>query len=109
MAEAANRRHYLGTSVVLLALLGLNVGLAFLDLGALNPVLALLIPAGQAFLIGVYFMGLRDEAPVSRLVAGAGFFWLLLMLGLVASDYQTRTEDQALGRLVPESAWEAAP
>jgi cytochrome c oxidase subunit 4 len=108
MVEASLRRH-LGIGLALLALLFLNLGLAFLDLGALNPVLALLIPAGQAFLIGVYFMGLREEALVPRLVAAAGFFWLLLMLGLVASDYWTRTEDQALGRLVPESAWEAAP
>lgn len=92
---------------LLLALLGLNVGGTFLDLGAFNLALSLLIAGLQAVLIVAFFMYLRNAAPVIRLVAAAGFVWLFLMLGLVLSDYRTRPEDITLGRMLPESAWAA--
>jgi caa(3)-type oxidase subunit IV len=100
-------RHHLGLWLLLLFLLGLNIGCSFLNLGAFNPVLTVLIPGIQAFLIVSFFMYMREAAPVPRIVAAAGFVWLLIMLGLVLGDYRTRPEDIALGRLLPEPVWEA--
>lgn len=98
---------YLGIWLILLALLGVNIAVAFLDLGTLNAPLTVAIAAVQAFLIISFFMYLRTGAPVVRIAAGTGFFWLLIMIGLVLGDYGTRFEDSELGRLRPESSWEA--
>jgi cytochrome c oxidase subunit 4 len=98
---------YLGIWLVLLALLGVNIALSFIDLGALNAPLPLAIAAVQAFLIVSFFMYLRTGAPVVRIAAGTGFFWLFIMIALVLGDYVTRFEDSKLGRLRPESAWKA--
>lgn len=47
----------------------------------------------------------RTGAPVARIAAGTGFFWLLIMIGLVLGDYGTRFEDSELGRPRPEVDW----
>lgn len=102
-------RHHLGIWLLLLLLLGLNIAGSFANLGGLNPALTLLIAGIQAFLIVGFFMHLRTAAPVPRIVAAAGFVWLLIMMSLTLSDYRTRPEDIALGRLLPEPAWESPP
>ena len=66
-------------------------GVAFVDLGGdTNAVVALLIAAGKALLVILYFMHLRYSRPLSWIFAGAGFFWLAIMLGLTMSDILTR-------------------
>jgi cytochrome c oxidase subunit 4 len=107
----ANKKlhHHLGIWLVLLILLGLNIAGSFLDLGAFNRPLTIAIAALQAFLIIGFFMYMRTAAPVPRIAAAAGFVWLLIMMGLTLSDYRTRPEDIALGRLLPEPAWESPP
>jgi cytochrome c oxidase subunit 4 len=102
-------RHHLGLWLVLLVLLALNIGGSFLDLGAFNPALTLAIAGIQAFLIVGFFMHMRAAAPVPRIAAAAGFVWLLIMMGLTLSDYRTRSEDIALGRMLPEPSWESPP
>jgi caa(3)-type oxidase subunit IV len=96
---------YLGIWLVLLALPGANIAVAFINLGALNAPLTVAIAAIQAFLIVSFFMYLRTGAPVARIAAGAGFFWLLIMIGLVLGNYGTRFEDSELGRPRPEVDW----
>ena len=81
----------------------------FLDLGILNPILTIALAALQAFIIVTFFMYMRSAAPVPRIAAATGFFWLLLMIGLTLTDYQTRFEDIALGRLLPAPGWESPP
>jgi cytochrome c oxidase subunit 4 len=102
-------RHHLGLWLVLLVLLGLNVAGSFVNLGSFNPALTLAIAGIQAFLIVSFFMYMRAAAPVPRIVAATGFVWLLIMMGLTLSDYRTRPEDIALGRMLPEPAWESPP
>lgn len=102
MAETTLRQR-LAVWFALLALLGLNLGGAFLDLGAARAPLTLALAAIQAALIAGLFMGLAKSTPILGIAAAAGFFWLLLMFGLVLGDYGTRAEDIALGRLIPES------
>lgn len=105
--DERTRANHLGVWLVLLGLLGLNVGLSFLDLGIFNPVLTIAIAAFQAFIIVTFFMYMRSAAPVPRIAAATGFFWLFLMFGLTLTDYKTRFEDIALGRLLPAPGWES--
>ncbi len=91
---------YLWPWLILLALLGVNMAVALLDLG-LGPWANLAIAAIQALLVLSIFMYLRGGSHLLRLVAAAGFFWLMLLFGLVQSDYVTRFEDRAIGRLAP--------
>lgn len=95
----------LGIWLLLLVLLGVNLGGAFLDLGRWHPVLVLLVAVLQAGLIAVFFMAIRESGILLRIVAGAGLVWLVLMVGLVSSDYWTRGEDGVLGRVGEARDW----
>ncbi len=105
--DERTRRNHLLVWLLLLGLLGLNIASSFLDLGIFNPILTTAVAALQAFIIVTFFMSMRSAAPVPRIAAAAGFFWLLLMIGLTLTDYQTRFEDIALGRLASKPGWEA--
>jgi len=74
----------------LLALLGLTVVVAYQPLGTFNTVVALGIATVKALLIGAVFMELRERNGLMLAFAGAGFFWLAVMLWLAFSDYSTR-------------------
>ena len=74
----------------LMALLGLTVFLAFMPLGSGNTVVALAIAGTKAALIAAVFMELRERSGLTLAFAGAGFFWLGIMLWLALSDYATR-------------------
>jgi cytochrome c oxidase subunit 4 len=74
----------------LLALLGLTVAGAYQPLGAFNTALALTIALGKALIVALIFMELRQAKKLTLAVAGAGFFWLAIMLWLALADYMTR-------------------
>ena len=84
-------RSQLGTLAGLLALLAATAGIAYLPLGALNTVLALLSSVAKTALVMVFFMRLRTESQVIRLVALAGFVWLSMLFLITLADYLTRT------------------
>jgi cytochrome c oxidase subunit 4 len=81
---------YVLVFVGLMALLLLTVGVAFLNLGPLSLVAALMIAAVKALLIMLYFMHVKYSNKLVWLFAGAGFLWLLILIGLAASDYISR-------------------
>ena len=60
------------------------------DFGVLNTPIALGIAVLKASLVVWYFMGVRWNTPLTRVVVVAGLFWLLIMFGLTMSDYLTR-------------------
>lgn len=74
----------------LMALLATTVGTAYLPLGAGNTVVALAIAALKALLIAAIFMELRARDGLMIAFAGAGFFWLAILLWLAMADYLTR-------------------
>jgi cytochrome c oxidase subunit IV len=83
-------RVYLFVFTSLLVLTGTTVGVAFLDLGALNNVVAMGIAALKASLVILYFMHVRYATRLTALVVGSGFFFLAIMIGLTLVDYATR-------------------
>ena len=82
--------------LVFLALIGLTLlttGVAFVDLGPLNTVVALAIAFSKMLLVILFFMGVRSSSGLVRIVLIAGFFWLALLIAFTMSDYRTRCVD----------------
>ena len=77
--------------IALLLLLALTVTVAYLPLGAFNAVVALTIGATKAGIVAAIFMELRHREPRTFIFAGAGFFWLCILLWLGSMDFLTRT------------------
>jgi len=74
----------------LMVLTALTVGLAFVNLGQLNIVVALAVAILKASLVVMFFMHLKYESHLTKVVLGAGVFWLVLLLGIIM-DYVTRS------------------
>ena len=83
-------KRYSQVTVTLLGLLLLTVGVAYVNLGPLNIVFAILISIAKATLIVLFFMHVRRSSPLIRLFACAGFFWFGILIVLALSDYLTR-------------------
>ena len=85
-------KSYVWVFVALLLLTALTTAVAFVDLGgSLNVVAALAIAGGKAILVALYFMHLRHSSRLSWIFAGAGFFWLFILIVLTMSDALTRS------------------
>ncbi|HTM06831.1 MAG TPA: cytochrome C oxidase subunit IV family protein [Verrucomicrobiae bacterium] len=84
-------RSYIVVFLILLGLTALTTGVAFIDLGAgLNNVAALVIAVLKALLVILYFMHVRTSDRFTWVIAGAGFFWLLILMGGTIDDLVTR-------------------
>jgi cytochrome c oxidase subunit 4 len=83
-------RTYLFVFGGLLVLTVITVLAALQDFGFLNTPIALTIAVGKATLVVWYFMGVRYNTPLTKVVVVSGFFWLLIMFGITMSDYLTR-------------------
>jgi cytochrome c oxidase subunit 4 len=82
---------YLAVFAALLALTALTTAIAFVDLGGFgNVAVALSIAIVKAALVALYFMHLRHSSPLTVIFAGAGLFWLGLLIVLTLSDYISR-------------------
>ena len=68
----------------------LTVGVAFIDLGAMNNVLMLGIAMTKALLVILFFMHVRWSTRLTWLVVASGFFWLIILFGITMTDYLTR-------------------
>lgn len=79
-----------GVYVALLVLLGATVAIAEVEIGRLALVAAVGIATLKAILILLVFMRVLYGTPLLRLLASAGFVWLLLLFLLSLSDYFTR-------------------
>jgi cytochrome c oxidase subunit 4 len=78
------------TWLCLLVLLGLTVAAAYQPLGAFNTGLSMVIALIKAALVAAVFMELWRGSAFNIVFAGAGFFWLAIMLWLTFADYLTR-------------------
>jgi len=83
---------YLAIIVTLLALTGITVYAAFVDLGRFNIVVALGIATIKATLVVLFFMHAKYVPKRTKLVIMAGIFWLALLLLLTLSDYVSRVD-----------------
>ena len=82
---------YVLVFVSLIGLTLLTTGVAFINLGPFNTVVALVIAFCKMLLVILFFMHLRHSSGLTRIVLLAGFFWLALLVALTMTDYRTRT------------------
>src|SRR3954462_10642879 len=91
MSEPAiSRRTYIITYVALLCLTAATTGVAFLDLGPLNTVMAIAFAGAKALLIALFFMHLVASPALTRVIAIGALIWFLMLLSLTMGDYLTR-------------------
>ena len=83
-------RTYLLIFASLMVLTAITVGVAFLDLGVLNDVVALAVAVLKATLVILFFMHVRHSHTMTKLTVVAAFFWLAILIGLTLADYLTR-------------------
>ena len=91
-------RTYVTIFVLLLACTGLRVFVASKDFGFMNTAVALTIACFKATLVIWFFMAVRYNTPLTRVVVVSGFVWLLILFGLGMSDYLSRPWMGVLGR-----------
>lgn len=75
---------------VLLLCTYLTVQIAFLDLGPLNTIAAIVIAVFKATLVVLFFMHVRYSTRLTWAVVSGSLFWLAILLGLTMADYLTR-------------------
>jgi cytochrome c oxidase subunit 4 len=84
-------RTYVIVWVSLIILTLTTTGVAFIDLGGeWNTLTAVAIAIVKTVLVVVYFMHLRYSSRLTWVFAGAGFFWLIILISLTLSDVLTR-------------------
>jgi cytochrome c oxidase subunit 4 len=76
--------------LVLMLLLFLTWGVAQINFGRWNIVMAMTIAVVKALLVILFFMHVRYRNRLTWVFVGAGFFWLAILFGLTMSDYLTR-------------------
>jgi cytochrome c oxidase subunit 4 len=94
-ATKVTPKSYLWVWVALLVLLLLTWGIAEIDLGPFNTVVALSISIVKMALVVLFFMHGRYEKPLTWLFILAGLIWFLIMVDLTLSDYLTRQNSTA--------------
>ena len=78
--------------LTLMVLTGVTAGVAFIDLGPFNTVVALVIATCKALLVVLIFMHAKYAPERTKLVIIAGIFWLALLLFMTLSDYASRVD-----------------
>lgn len=67
-----------------------TVGAAYVNLGVLNPVIALAIACTKAVIVILFFMHVKYQSKLIKLTVAAGFFTFLVLITMTLSDYITR-------------------
>ena len=91
MAEhIASVKSYLLVFAALMVLTAVTVGVAFVDLGVFNDLVALSIAVVKAVLVVLIFMHVWHSSRMTKLSIVAGFLWLAILIGLTLTDYFSR-------------------
>ena len=85
------KKTYFLIFVVLLVLTAVTYGVAYIDLGRGNTVVALAIAFTKALLVVLFFMHVRYSPRLIWFVIGGGLFWLGILITLTMSDYLTHS------------------
>ena len=74
----------------LLLFTGITVGAAFVDLGVLNPIVALGIASFKAVIVILFFMHVKYQSKLVKMTVAAGFFTFLVLISMTLTDYMSR-------------------
>lgn len=81
---------YVKVFLALIVLTAVTTAVAYLDLGAFNTVVALVIAVCKASLVVLFFMHLKEQVGMTRVVIVAALLWLAVLIGITMSDHFTR-------------------
>src|SRR5215210_1687330 len=84
------KRTYYLIFAALMVFTAITVGVAFLDLGPMNTVVALAIACTKATLVVLFFMHVKYSTRLTWAVVAGSIFWLGILITLTMSDYLTR-------------------
>jgi cytochrome c oxidase subunit 4 len=97
MSEHSEHEHhivspktYLAILTALLAGTALTIAASYVDMGPLNPIIALAIACTKAVLVILFFMHVKYSTKLTKLTVGAGVFTFLILVGMTLADYFTR-------------------
>jgi len=74
----------------LMVLSALTVGAAFVNLGSLNPVVALAIAGLKATLVILFFMHVKYSSRLTKLTVVLSLFFVAILFAETLMDYATR-------------------
>ncbi len=69
----------------------ITVGAAYVDLGVLNPVIALGIACTKAVIVILFFMHAAYQSRLIKMTIAAGFFMFLVLITMTLTDYLSRS------------------
>lgn len=81
---------YIAVYVTLLILTMVTVGAAFVDLGIMNPVIAVAIACVKATVVILFFMHVFYQSKLIKLTVATGFVTFLILVAMTLSDYMSR-------------------
>ncbi|HYL77993.1 MAG TPA: cytochrome C oxidase subunit IV family protein [Bryobacteraceae bacterium] len=90
MHQIPSVRTYVIIWAILTLMTFVTYKVAQIELHEWNIVVALLIAFFKMMLVILFFMNVKAESPLTKLFAGAGFFWMILLLGQTLIDYISR-------------------
>jgi cytochrome c oxidase subunit 4 len=91
MAEhLVSKKIYYTVFAALMVLTAVTVAVAYIDLGPINAVAAIVIACVKATIVVLYFMHVKFGTRLVRLTVIAGLYWMGILLTLTLSDYLTR-------------------
>ena len=86
----ASPKMYVGIFLALMVCTAATVWAAYVNLGQMNIVIALVIATFKATLVVLFFMHAKYSPKRTHLIIICAVFWLGIMLALTLSDYETR-------------------
>lgn len=90
MSHVASKGSYVGIFLTLMALTGVTVAAAFVNLGVFNAGVALAIAVFKATLVVLFFMHVKYSSQLTKLTVVTSFFFLAIMFFLMMADYMSR-------------------
>lgn len=85
-------RVYYTIFLALMVCTAITVGVAFVDLGPMNTVVAMTIAVFKATLVVLFFMHVKYSTRLTWVVVVASVFWLGILLALTGADYASRSQ-----------------
>jgi cytochrome c oxidase subunit 4 len=81
---------YLMIFAALMVLTATTVGVALVDLGPFNVIVALVVALIKTTLVVLIFMHVRYTKRIIPLVILGGILWLVILIGLTMTDFLSR-------------------
>jgi cytochrome c oxidase subunit 4 len=82
--------NYLFVYIALIIGTILTVVAADIDMGVLNPIIALGIACTKACIVILFFMHVKYQSRLVKLTVGAGFFTFIVLITMTLTDYMSR-------------------